>query len=267
LKPSPDVQPSQAGGVAGRGSLVASSVDGRSTIVSARAHAPLLLRTPRLRRDAASAFVGSLGGGFVDGDAVSLDILVRRGATLVVTTQASTKVYRGARGATQTVDARVEEGGLLELVPDPLACFAGSRYAQETRVRLEGARASVVIVDTLTCGRRAFGERWAFARYASRLTVLRDGRAALADATLLDASHGSIAERMGRWDVFATVVAAGPRAEGVARAMLAAHGANDDGAVVAASPLRGGGAIARIVAVSAEASTRRVGALLSAARS
>jgi urease accessory protein len=255
----------QPSDLAGRGRLVASRVAGRSAIVSAVAHAPLLLRTPKLRGAAAAAVVGGLGGGLVDGDAVSLRVEVLRAATLAVTTQASTKVYRGDRGATQTIDARVEDDGLLELVPDPVTCFASARYAQVTRVELEGAGASVVIVDALTCGRRAFGERWDFARYESRLRVERDGRTVLVDATLLDAAHGSVADRMGRWDVVATVVAIGPRAEDAARAMLAAHGKRTEGAVVAASAL-GEGAIARVVAGGAEALRATIDAFVRATR-
>jgi urease accessory protein len=239
----------------GSGQLGVARVAGRSAVVSAWARAPLVLRTPRVRGEAAWAFVGSLGGGLVHGDALRLAVTVARDATAVVTTQASTKVFRGALGATQETEARVEEGALLVWRPDPLACFAGARYAQAMRVILEGD-ASLVLEDTLTCGRRAAGERWAFARYGSRLVLERGGRAVLVDAMLLDSAHGSVAQRMGKWDVMATVVAVGPRAESVARAMLSAHGARDGGAVVAASALRGGGAIARVVAESVEAAQR-----------
>lgn len=253
----------QPSDVAGSGRLEVRRVAGRSAVVSAIARAPLVLRTPRVRGEAAWAFVGSLGGGLVHGDALALSLEVARDATAVVATQASTKVYRGARGLTQEASARVEDGGLLVWRPDPLACFAGARYAQAMHVRLEGD-GSLLLEDTLTCGRRASGERWDFTRYRSRIVVERDGRAVLADALLLDAAHGSVAARMGRWDVIATVVAFGPRVAAAANAMLATHGSRAGGAVVAASALRGGGAIARVVAESVEASQRITRALTGA---
>jgi urease accessory protein len=236
----------------GSGRLAVARVNGRSTVVSAWARAPLVLRTPRVRGDAAWAFVGSLGGGLVQGDALSLQVDVGTDAAAVVTTQASQKVYRGARGAAQRTTARVAGGALLVWRPDPVACFAAARYSQEARVELLDETASLVYEDVLTCGRRAMGERWDFARYASRLVVERAGRAALVDGVLLDAAHGSVAARMGRWDVMATVVALGKRAEPVARAMLAAHGTRSSRVAVAASAVPGG-AIARVLAESVEA--------------
>ncbi len=79
--------------------------------------------------------------------------------------------------------------------------------------------ASLVVVDWMTSGRHAAGERWAFSRYESRLDITRDGRPSCFDAFVLEHDLDSIAERMGRFDVFLTAVITGP---------LVADGCGDD---------------------------------------
>ena len=66
-----------------------------------------------------------------------------------------------------------------------------------------------MLVDWLSSGRRAAGERWAFARYASRTTVRVDGRLVFYDGLSLESTDGDIADRMGRFDVLATVLVVG----------------------------------------------------------
>src|SRR5262249_30292242 len=84
----------------------------------------------------------------------------RRGRAGSLGTEASTKVSRGRGGACrQALSARVAEDGVLVMVPDPVACFAGARYEQAVRIEL-AASATLVSVDAFTAGRSARGERW-----------------------------------------------------------------------------------------------------------
>jgi len=156
------------------------------------------------------------------------------------------------------VRATVGAGAALAVVPDPVVCFAGARYAQAIDIQLDPG-ASLVLVDAFTAGRSAHGERWAFARYASQLRIERAGASLLRDAVLLDPQHGPpVAARMGRFDAFATLVVAGPRfaaaarriLDALARAPVEARGSRVEGG----SPL-GDGAIVRVAATSAEGLT------------
>jgi urease accessory protein len=193
----------------GEAILEVAQAGARTVVVRAAAMSPLRLLLPRNHGHAVWAYQASLGGGLVDGDHVTLRVRVGAGATALVTTQASTKVYRSPRGCRQRVEAEVADGGLLILAPDPTVCFAGARLAQETTVRL-GEGASLVLIDAITCGRAASGERWAFASYRSAVSVRRGDALLLRDAIELDAAHGDIAARMGRFEALATVIAAGP---------------------------------------------------------
>ena len=168
-----------------------------------------LRRARRRPSHAAWVFTSTYGGGLVGGDAVHLRIDVADGATALLQTQASTKVYRSPRGASSSMDACVGEGGRLLMLPDPTVCFAGSGFQQAQHVDLD-ATASLVLMDWMTSGRRAFGERWAFDRYESRLTVRRDGRVVLGDALLLSPDEGSLARRMGRFECVCLIAMIGP---------------------------------------------------------
>jgi urease accessory protein len=148
---------------------------------------------------------------------------------------------------------------MLAVLPDAMCCFAGSRYSQEQRIDLAPG-ASLALCDWVTAGRCAFGERWAFLRYHSKLVVCREGRRIVHDALLLDPEDGplhagGLAGRLGRFEALGTIVLCGPL-------LLAAAGTLLD--EVAGMPLSRraevllsagpvpGGAILRLAATSAE---------------
>jgi urease accessory protein len=204
----------------GRARLRAELVAGRSAFVERSARSPLRLLCPANAGTAAWAYTSSLGGGLVDGDDVRLAVSVGADAQALVTTQGSTKAYRGT--ARQAVVADVAAGGLLALLPDSLVAFAGARVSSLIDADL-ATGATLVAVDSLEAGRVAAGERWAAASCDVRVRVRVDGRAVLDDGLLLDAAHGSVARRMGAFDGWATVVLLGPLAAAAAAALLAAE--------------------------------------------
>jgi urease accessory protein len=180
----------------------------RTIVQSARPMGPLRLLTPRNHGHAAWAYLSSLGGGFVDGDSVRLDLRVDRGAAAFVSTQGATRVYRSPRGCASETTAEVATDALLALVPDPTVCFAGARF--RSRSFFDLARGgSLVLLDALCAGRTSRGERWAFRSYASRLRLTIEGAIVLDETLLLDPGHGPLTERLGRFDLFATLILAG----------------------------------------------------------
>jgi len=207
------------------------------TCISHKAPARLLpLRTPAAaQRGAARCVLSSLGGGLLQGDAIDVEACVGAGATLQLSTQASTKVYRGERGATQSMAATVGEGGLLVLTPDAVTPFADSSYEQKQQIRLDRG-GSCVVVDWLGAGRSANGERWRSTKCTSR-TEYRMGDTTLVDAVALDGAKNIDAEDAW-YDAVVSCVFMGPRAQAAGdRAMsVARHLASCGGARVADGP-------------------------------
>lgn len=229
----------------GRARLVARRVGGRTELAVAQASSPIRFVRPTFPgAHAAAVCIVTLGAGLVDGDAIALDVEVERGATLVLFTQASTKVFRGR--ASQAIRADVR--GTLIALPDPVAPFAGAAYEQRVDVSLHGDEAACVVLDGVTSGRPAYGDRWAFERIDLRTVVRRDGRAIVRDALRLDARDGSIARRMDRFEALATLLAVG------APAIAAGIAGSDEVSrtLAVAATERGPLAIARIAATSPE---------------
>jgi urease accessory protein len=245
--------------VEGSGRLVAERVAGETALTTCASSTPLRLLAPRPRGPAAWVLAASHGGGLVAGDSVEVELDVGPGAALYLGTQAETKVYRSPEGrlARQALRARVARAGLLAVLPEPVSPYAGSAFAQAQRFDLE-AGAGLVLLDAVTAGRVARGERWALSRYATRNEVSLGGRAVLADAVRLVAGEGPpLADRLAGIELLATVLVLGAPLEEAARclqARVADAPASSGGAAVlaAASPLAGG-VLLRVAARSVEA--------------
>ena len=240
---------------AGAASLTFTRSGPETVLTRAFATNPAKLITTRGRGRTCWVYAATLGGGLVGGDQLQMRADVTDGASVALTTQASTKVYRSLQPVRQSLDATVGSGALLAVVPDPIVCFSGADFTQTQRYDLH-ADASLVMVDWFTSGRHANGERWAFVRYASRFDIRRASQRVFFDALELEASGDSVAGRMGSFDVFLTAVVSGPLVAAAAMDIVSrvsrepiVRGAR---LAVSASRLRDGGALLRMGGSSVE---------------
>ncbi len=216
---------------------------------------------PQNHGSAAWVYTSSYGGGLVDGDRIALDVDVGPGAAAFLSTQASTKVYRSPRGTSTELHARISTEGFLAVIPDPTVCFAASRYEQVQSFDLsEGS--GLVLVDWVSSGRHASGERWAFHEYVARLRARVEGRLVLHDALALRGDDGDLRDRLGRFDVLAVLLILGMRLRDRA-AELAARVAEmpvvrRSGQVASATPVGEGGCLVRVAGTSVEQTARTV---------
>jgi urease accessory protein len=227
----------------------------RSVVSRAYATSPLRLLTPANHGHAAWIYTSSLGGGLVDGDRIVMGIDVGGGAAAFLSSQASTKIYRSPHGTSADLHARVAPDGLLVVAPDPVVCFAGASYRQTQTFELAD-RAALVLVDWISSGRHASGERWAFDEYHGRLTVRLEGRLLVQDALALRSADGNLRARLGRFDVLAVAVLAGARLAGVASSLVATGSSmplpRSADQLVAVTPLGNCGCVVRLAGTSVE---------------
>lgn len=216
--------------------------------------------SPRAAGNAAWIVTSSLGGGLVDGDDVALEVTVDAGATCVITTQASTKVYKGS--SRQHTRVTAERDAAVLVVPDAVVPYRDARYVQRTEIAL-AASSTLVLGDVITCGRVAYGERWCATELDALLAITVDGSPLLHDRVRLGADA---AVRMRRFEALGTAVLLGPRVRDLATEQLGVLGAVDKGAalVVAGSPLDDG-ALFRIAGTNIEAVIHATRDLLRAA--
>lgn len=240
---------------AGSAHLTFTRSGSETVLTRAFATSPAKLIVTKGRGPTCWVYAATLGGGFVGGDEICLRADVTTGARALLTTQASTKVYRSLRPSRQSLHASVEADALLAVVPDPIVCFADASFTQTQRYDLH-ADASLVMVDWMTSGRHAAGERWAFSRYESRFDVRRDAQRMFFDALVLEPNIDSVVTRMGRFDVFLTAVITGPLvAEAAAHIVSGISQApiqRGPDLIVSAATLRDGGALLRMAGTSVE---------------
>jgi urease accessory protein len=248
-----------AGQLPGTGLLEFSLSGSRTVVTRSFATSPLKLLNPRNHGRAAWVFSSSYGGGLLGGDRIALTADVRAGAAALLSTQASTKVYRSERPARQELCATVATDGMLVLAPDPVACFADSRYSQQQTVHLAG-NAGLVLVDWVTCGRRASGERWDLRGYDSRTEIFHDGRKILHDVLRLSPQSSPISDQMGRFNTLATAVLCGPGPLDAGRKLVSALHSRNTGRQVdllqSAAVFQDAGVLLRIAGVSIEETGR-----------
>jgi urease accessory protein len=254
---------------AGEGCLELARIAGRTIATRCVATAPLKLLTPRRPGHAGWIYTSTYGGGLVAGDAIDLQVRLGPRAYGVLGTQSATKVYKSTQGAIcrQSLAATVADGAMLVVVPDPVICFAGASYEQRQRVELQ-RDADLVLVDWLTSGRRARGERWSMRHYRTRLDVFLDQEHLLADAWLLDPRDGPLDSpfRFGQFHCAASAVIVGRKLAHVCQTLVERIGRmpiSPQSAVwQAASPISHG-AVLRICGETPEQVGRRLSETLS----
>ncbi|GLT49485.1 hypothetical protein SLA2020_230370 [Shorea laevis] len=200
-----------------KGKIVVEKVEGKSTMTRCFSKYPLKFIIPRKvgssKTDAVWIYSLTYGGGIVSGDCISCEFTIGDGCNTVLTTQASTKVYKslGSKCSEQVLEARIGTGALFAVIPDPVTCFSAARYSQKQFFRV-GSDSNLVIVDWITSGRHESGEKWDFELYKSTNHIYLEGNQPIfLDTVLLErGSTVSVAEHMQEYHVIAMVIIYGP---------------------------------------------------------
>ena len=140
---------------------------GRTRLTELYGEAPLL---PRLTGPGEVHLVGGAAGP-LGGDELSLEVAVCAGASLTVRSVAATVALPGPGWSRLSVSVRVEAGGRLDWLPEPLIAAARCRHITVSTVDL-AAGAVLVWREELVCGR--YGEEPGDARLST--SVRLDGR-------------------------------------------------------------------------------------------
>jgi urease accessory protein len=120
----------------------------------------------------------NLSGGVLGGDHLSISANIGPRASVQLTSTSATRLYRSsptAAIAIQTYMLQVQEGGLLEYLPDQLIPFAGSRYRQQTHIEL-AQDAGLFWWETIAPGREARGEVFDYEQLQIEAKITAQGR-------------------------------------------------------------------------------------------
>ncbi|DBA01367.1 TPA: hypothetical protein N0F65_001606 [Lagenidium giganteum] len=215
-------------------------VEGKTTATMVYATYPLKFLHPqrsiRSGHDTCVTYILGYGGGLVSGDTVELECSVAPDATVVLCTQATTKVFKSVEGHSASQDFAVVVGDRATLcfVPDPVTCFDGAKYRQKQEFRL-GEATNLVFVDWVTGGRqRSFTaacasndartetlEHWDFAEYVTATEVYVNDKLIVADRVeLRDDEPFNVRQRMYGAHVVGVMVIIGPRVQEITTRLL-----------------------------------------------
>ncbi|MCI1189040.1 urease accessory protein UreD [Hymenobacter sp. DH14] len=162
--------------------LEVAQVRGKSRLVACKNMQPLKMLQPASHHYAVHVVLSSYGGGMVAGDVIQLRITVQAEAQLILSTQASTRIFRSIDGAVaaQHTVGELKENALAVVFPDPVVLQAESRYRQVQEWHLQPT-SLLLLVDWFHSGRMDQGERFAFTSLHSELRVRVAGRLVVLD--------------------------------------------------------------------------------------
>jgi len=183
----------------------------RTVLLESRGTYPLQVLRPHAqpRGQGLSLVILLLSAGLLDGDCLSLEVVVEPGARLALRTQAATQVHTGK--SQQHLRATVAEDAWLSYVPNAVVPHVGADYHAVTTVSLEaGARAFVA--DALSPGRVLFGEHFAYDQVRLDLDVHSAGTLVARERAVIRPDPALRCAQWGTFSHVASVYLLGPGA-------------------------------------------------------
>ena len=153
------------------------------------------LGLPRTFTAHAEAVQVNTGGGVIGGDHLEFAVEAGRGADVSFTTQSAERIYRSL-GPAAEIDVRLtlEAGARLDWLPQQTILFSGARLKRRFEIDV-AADSRLLMVETLTFGRRGSGEVPGIGLIHDVWRARRGDRLVYADAMRLD---GHISELLAR---------------------------------------------------------------------
>lgn len=182
-----------------QGSLALKVVtDGRRSFAASQRHeGALRIIRPHYLDDSGQVnyVIVNPGGGYLGGDRYQIDVDVARDASLLLTTQSATKIYRteGAR-AHLRLDAKIGPGAVLEYLPDQLIAYRESRFRQLNYFSID-PEGTLITAEVVTPGWAPDGSLFGYHELSLRTEIKWGEELLLVDSMLLQPSQNSEANR------------------------------------------------------------------------
>ncbi|KAE9047951.1 hypothetical protein PR003_g918 [Phytophthora rubi] len=288
------------------GKLKYEVVEGRTTATHVYATYPLKFLHPQRAIhqgfDTSITYILGYGGGLVGGDSVVVECELGPNTSVVLGTQATTKVFKAedeGEFVSQSFSLKVASNATLAFLPDPVTCFERAKYRQTQVFHLE-EDANLVFVDWLTSGRKrnylATGsirdnrtetlEHWDFSEYDTTSEVFVGSERLVTDRVrLADEEDVSLRQRMYGMHVLGLMVIVGSKLQAITGQLLELstrkklHNARDitpqgrlaaantfPGVIASASSLGSNAVIVRFCGQDAESAMTYVKAMLAPLR-
>jgi urease accessory protein len=174
-----------------------------STILRENRHESPLQVVRAFTHDDGTAMVHlhNVSGGILGGDHFNFHVEVGPLASAQLTTTGATRIYRSRKelpDASQHNNIYVEDGGLLEYLPDEVIPFAGARFRQDTFISL-ASKAGLFWWEILAPGREAREEVFQYHKVQMKVRVMAQSRLIAAENICLEPGRYTV-RSLGKFD-------------------------------------------------------------------
>ncbi len=142
---------------------------------------PLKIVNPKPIKNTAICMLTNYGGGYIEGDAVTLEVSCATNTTSIISSQANTRVYE-SNGIVckQEINVKIAANAFHVFLNDPLVMHKGGNLLQSNIINLQKG-AVLLFIDWFSAGRTANGEVFKFECFDSSTKIKIDSEIAIWD--------------------------------------------------------------------------------------
>lgn len=160
------------------------------TVISEKRFDGLIKLSPTIHLDSekiSAYFILGLGGGYVEGEKYRYSINLKEDARAIITTQASTKVYKCVHGEKTEQETRInlEKNSILEYITDSVILYKDAVYKQVNNIYMDES-ATLIYSDGITSGWSKEGEEFQYSNVQLKTSVYVNNKIVLLDNLLVN---------------------------------------------------------------------------------
>lgn len=155
--------------------LCAEYRDNRTILSNVYFTAPYKIMTPFDKGDGGIQVMPlCASAGIMKGDVQKFSYQIGEGCNLEILSQSFEKIHKMDGGQAQRqIDINVHKNAVLYYYPQPVIPFADSAFESSMTIHLENDTSRLFMMDIISCGRSACGERFAYRKFASKVNIYR----------------------------------------------------------------------------------------------
>ena len=160
------------------------------TVISEKRFDGLIKLSPTIHLDSekiSTYFIVGLGGGYVEGEKYKYSINLKEDARSIITTQASTKVYKCIHGekTEQETLISLEKNSILEYITDSVILYKDAIYKQVNNIYMDES-STLIYSDGITSGWSKEGEEFQYSNVQLKTKVYVNNKIVLLDNLLIN---------------------------------------------------------------------------------
>lgn len=161
-----------------------------NTVISEKRFDGLIKLSPTIHLDSekiSTYFIVGLGGGYVEGEKYKYSINLKEDSRSIITTQASTKVYKCVNGnkTEQKTLINLEKNSILEYITDSVILYKDAIYKQVNNIYMDES-ATLIYCDGITSGWSKEGDEFQYSNVQLKTSVYVNNEIVLLDNLLVN---------------------------------------------------------------------------------